>query len=195
VIRPSRRAFAAAAFSLAVPALLAAQAQPQPKPDAFVPQVGDVAPEFTARGATRDGVLARPISLAELKGKTVVLAFFPMARTSGCTVQMQTYRDRYDELFKGGKDVVLIGVSADADTTLTAWAKEQDFPMLFASDVEGTIGALYGAKRPSGKALARHLYVIGPDGRITHKAAPFNVMSQDAYADLGKAVEAAAAKK
>jgi thioredoxin-dependent peroxiredoxin len=159
------------------------------------PQVGDVAPQFTLPGATRDGVRSTPVSLAELKGKTVVIAFFPAARTSGCTVQMQAYRDQYEKLFRGGKDVVVVGISADADTTLANWAKESNFPMLFASDSELQAAALYGSKRPTGKYVARNLFVVGPDGKITHKITPFNVMSQDAYAELGKAVEAATGAK
>jgi peroxiredoxin Q/BCP len=46
-------------------------------------QVGAVAPDFSLRGATRNGVLARPIRLSDFKGKTVVLAFFYKARTKG----------------------------------------------------------------------------------------------------------------
>ena len=47
------------------------------------PKVGDVAPDFTLPGATKDGVLAKPIRLSDFKGNTVVLAFFPKARTGG----------------------------------------------------------------------------------------------------------------
>ena len=46
-------------------------------------EVGSVAPDFTMKGATRYGVLARPIHLSDFRGKTVVLAFFFKARTSG----------------------------------------------------------------------------------------------------------------
>jgi AhpC/TSA family len=46
-------------------------------------EVGAVAPDFTLPGATRYGVLAKPIHLSDFKGKTVVLAFFFKARTSG----------------------------------------------------------------------------------------------------------------
>ena len=65
---------------LAAPAILAAQ---QARP--FVPplEIGVVASDFSMRGATRYGVLARPIHLSDFKGKTVVLAFFFKARTSG----------------------------------------------------------------------------------------------------------------
>jgi peroxiredoxin Q/BCP len=194
MIRLSRRAVAAAALALAAPALLVAQA-PAQQSAATLPAVGAMAPDFAVPGATRDGVRSAPVKLSDFRGKTVVLAFFPAARTSGCTVQMQAYRDQYQELFKGGKDVVVIGISADADTTLATWAKESDFPMLFASDTARAVGAAYGSKRPTGKYLARNLFVIGPDGRITHTMSPFNVMSKDAYTELGKAVEAAGATK
>lgn len=47
------------------------------------PKVGDVAPDFTLKGSTKDGLLAKPVHLADLKGQVVVLAFFPKARTKG----------------------------------------------------------------------------------------------------------------
>ena len=59
---------------------------------------------------TAAGVNAKPFKLSEHKGETVVLAFFPKARTSGCTVQMESYRDKYAEMFNGGKKVTLVGV-------------------------------------------------------------------------------------
>jgi cytochrome oxidase Cu insertion factor (SCO1/SenC/PrrC family) len=65
------------------PAVLPAQQSPA-RPGAASPlAVGAVAPEFTLRGATRYGVLAKPVRLSDFKGKTVVLAFFYKARTKG----------------------------------------------------------------------------------------------------------------
>jgi len=60
----------------AAPAVLAAQ---QAKPL----EIGATAPAFSMKGATRYGVLAKPVHLADFKGKTVVLAFFYKARTKG----------------------------------------------------------------------------------------------------------------
>jgi peroxiredoxin len=68
------RPLALALFLSAAPAALAAQ---RPL------EVGAVAPQFTMKGATRYGVLANPVHLSDFKGKTVVLAFFYKARTSG----------------------------------------------------------------------------------------------------------------
>ena len=47
------------------------------------PKVGDIAPDFTLKGSTKDGVMPKPIHLADFRGQTVVLAFFPKARTPG----------------------------------------------------------------------------------------------------------------
>jgi peroxiredoxin Q/BCP len=47
------------------------------------PKVGDMAPDFTLKGSTKDGLLPKPIHLADFRGQTVVLAFFPKARTKG----------------------------------------------------------------------------------------------------------------
>src|SRR5256885_4328081 len=110
---------------------------PQAQPG---PNVGDMAPDFTGVGADRSGTLKTPVHLADLKGKVVVLAFFPRARTTGCTMQMTSYRDQYDSLFVGGKNVVLLSISTDADTTQTDWAKEANFPFKFVSDKDGAIG-------------------------------------------------------
>ena len=64
--------------------------------------VGAMAPDFTLAGATRYGVLDQQVKLSDFRGKTVVIAFFPRARTRGCTIQMRAYRDQYPELFSRG---------------------------------------------------------------------------------------------
>jgi peroxiredoxin len=105
-------------------------------------------------------------------------------------VQLEAYRDQYATIFNNGRKVAVIGISTDADTTLANWAREADFPFLFASDSGQVIGKLYGSIR--GQYDARNLFVIAPDGRITHRMTPFNVLSQDAYAELERAVDQAA---
>jgi thioredoxin-dependent peroxiredoxin len=61
----------------------AQQAQQPATAQPVGPAVGEVAPDFTVSGATRYGVLRDPIRLADFRGQTVVLAFFPKARTKG----------------------------------------------------------------------------------------------------------------
>jgi peroxiredoxin len=99
---------------------------------------------------------------------------------------MEAYRDQYATLFNSGKKVLVLGVSVDADTVLANWARESSFPFVFASDTGQTVGKLYGSTRD--KMDSRNLFVIAPDGRIVFKQTPVNVLSQEAYAELGKAV-------
>jgi cytochrome oxidase Cu insertion factor (SCO1/SenC/PrrC family) len=71
-------------FALASIAGSAARAQqPAAAPATPSPEVGALAPDFTLPGATRYGVLRDPVRLSDLRGKTVVLAFFYRARTKG----------------------------------------------------------------------------------------------------------------
>lgn len=157
------------------------------------PNAGEVAPTFSAPGADKSGPLASAINLADFKGKTVVLAFFPRARTSGCTAQMTQYRDQYEKLFMGGKDVVLLGISTDADTTLANWAKEANFPFRFVSDKDRAIGLKYGTlneARPTG-AESRYVYVIAPDGKIAYTKKPFSPLTPGHYEELGAEVHKA----
>ena len=105
---------------------------------------------------------------------------------------MEAYRDQYATLFNGGKNVVVIGISADADTTLAAWAKSSDFPMLFASDVGNEAGRRYGSFDAARKLDTRNLFVVGADGRIAHVMMSFKVLSPDAYTELAAAVDKSA---
>lgn len=155
------------------------------------PQVGDVAPDFTLTVAGKDGVASKPLTLSSLKGKTVVLAFFPRARTSGCTIQMKAYRDQYATLFGGGTNVVVLPISTDSAAALASWATDEAFPFQFVSDVDGVAGRSYGTLRSNGKSESRVLFVIGPDGRIAQVMRPFREIDPTAYTELAAAVRAA----
>jgi len=167
-----------------------------PAPAAEVgPKVGEMAPDFTLPGATMAGVTKAPVKLSSLRGQTVVIAFFPKARTQGCTAQMTGYRDQWATLFNGGKGVQVISISMDADTTQANWAKEANLPMTFASDTKGEAGKLYGSWSEGKTTESRLLYVVGPDGRIVYTAKPFKAFVADAYTELGTEVKKAAGTK
>ncbi len=179
------RFVAVLAVAVIAPSIAGAQAAaPMPL------KVGDKAPDFTVTVVTSAGVAAKPFKLSEHKGETVVLAFFPKARTSGCTVQMESYRDKYAQTFQGGKKVTLVGVSIDSDTALISWAKDAKFQFHFAADTDRKVGVAYGANVGTGYHK-RTLYVIDPSGKISYVAAPFNQMSADAYTELGTAISQA----
>ncbi len=183
-------AFLAAATTAGAQQAPAAQAPAAPAQDAG-PQVGQPAPDFTLPAATAAGPTAAPIKLSDLRGKTVVIAFYPRARTRGCTVQMEAYRDQYATLFNGGEGVVVLAVSTDDVQTVADWAKEQGSPLTFVSDTAAVAGALYGTKPATGSYLRRVLFVVAPDGRVSHVMRPFRELSADSYTELGEAVKKA----
>lgn len=185
--RSLRQAMAAAATVVVSVSAASAQAAPSAPPTL---KVGDMAPDFTVASVTSAGLTAKPFKLSEHRGETVILAFFPKARTSGCTMQMHAYRDRYADLFKGGKKVTLVGVSVDPDSALTSWAKDDSFQFHFAADVDRAVGVAYGASTGSG-FHKRYLYVIDPKGKISYMAVPFKQASEDAYTELGAAINQA----
>src|SRR5205085_5283390 len=96
------------------------------------------------------------------------------------------YRDQYATFFSTGKEIVVIGISTDAETTLANWARESSFPNVFASDPDQTVAKLYGSA--DNKSDTRNVFVVAPDGRIAYRAMKFNVMFEGAYTDLCKAV-------
>ena len=107
---------------------------------------------------------------------------------------MNAYRDQYAQIFGGGKDAVLIAISTDTPEELASWAKDQDYPFTFASDREGKAGKPYGAWLHGRNLVNRTLYVIGPDGKVAHVAAPFREVDPTSYTTLAEAVKAANAK-
>lgn len=102
---------------------------------------------------------------------------------------MNAYRDQYAQLFRLGRNVVLIAISADPDTALASWARDSEFPFLFASDRDLAVGRAYGALASRPGLTNRNLFVVGPDGRIAWRAVPFREIDPQAYVELGQAIE------
>jgi peroxiredoxin Q/BCP len=104
---------------------------------------------------------------------------------------MNAYRDQYATLFNNGRGVVLIAISADPDTALASWARDSEFPFLFASDSARAVARQYGATDADAPGMTnRNLFVVGPDGRISYRATPFREIDPTAYQALGRAVGA-----
>lgn len=124
-------------------------------------QVGDKAPDFTMPA---DG--GGTVTLAALKGRPVVLYFYPRDDTPGCTKQACAFRDDIAQLRAAGAEVV--GVSVDSTESHAAFAKKHGLPFALLADTEGHTADAYGALRSLGpvRMAQRHTYLIGPDGRI-----------------------------
>jgi peroxiredoxin len=102
---------------------------------------------------------------------------------------MHAYRDQYATLFKDGQNVVLIAISADPVDTLAAWARDDQFQFLFASDTGIAVGKAYGAIAPKWSLDNRTLYVVGADGKIAYRQAPFREIDPTAYTELAAALK------
>lgn len=103
---------------------------------------------------------------------------------------MQAYRDQYASLFHDGRDVILLGISADSPEELASWAKDDDFQFLFGSDPDGAAYAAFGGDpRDNGMAGSRAVIVVDPEGRIAEVIPAFQQVDPAAYEQLGAAID------
>ncbi|WP_445626257.1 peroxiredoxin [Nostoc sp. DSM 114167] len=140
--------------------------------------VGTDAPAFTAKDTN-----GNTVSLSDLRGKTVVLYFYPKDDTPGCTKQACSFRDAQSEY--QGKDIVILGVSADDEVSHQAFTQKYNlnFPLLADTDK-----SLIKAFDVDGGGYAKRVtYVIDPNGKITHVDANVNTSNHanDILAALG----------
>ena len=128
-------------------------------------KTGDAAPLFSARDQQ-----GNEISLKSLKGKKVVLYFYPKDDTPGCTAEACNLRDNYAELLKLGYAV--IGVSPDPLKSHLKFTDKYELPFSLLPDTEKEIISAYGAWGPkkfmgkSYEGVLRSTFVIDEEGVI-----------------------------
>ena len=128
---------------------------------------GTPAPDFTL--PDQDG---EDVSLSGLKGRTVVLYFYPKADTPGCTTQACSIRDNWDEYTS--RDAVVVGVSPDPVDKVKKFHEKQSLPFTLLADEDHAICDLYGTwveKSMYGKTYmgaARATFIIDAEGTIAH---------------------------
>lgn len=126
---------------------------------------GEPAPDFKAVAQTGE-----TYSLDRLRGRWVVLYFYPKDITPGCTLEACSFRDRWEALQAAG--AVVLGVSADSVDSHRRFARWFKLPFPLLADPERRIIRAYGAESPNrllrwlGLGTRRMTYLIGPDGRI-----------------------------
>jgi peroxiredoxin (alkyl hydroperoxide reductase subunit C) len=135
--------------------------------------VAKEAPDFTAPAVMPDGSIKDDFKLSDLKGKYVVMFFWPLDYTFVCPTEIIAHDHRMDEFKKRGVEV--IGVSIDSHFTHFAWRSTPvdkggigsvQFPMV--ADVKHTITQAYGIEHPAGVAL-RASFLIDKDGIVQHQ--------------------------
>lgn len=134
-------------------------------------QPGAAAPDFTANAHNGSS-----IQLSGLKGKAVVLYFYPKDDTAGCTAEAKGFRDLTAEYEKLG--AVVIGVSTDGQESHKEFADKYGLPFALVSDTDGRLAKSFGVGVTMG-FTKRVTFVIGPDGKI---AATYNDVDVESHA-------------
>jgi peroxiredoxin Q/BCP len=130
-----------------------------------VVEEGQPAPDFAL---TSDA--GETVRLFDLRGKPVVLYFYPKDDTPGCTTQACGIRDAYGEFERAG--AVVLGVSPDAETSHVKFKTKYDLPFTLLADTDHEVADRYGVwgeKKYMGRTylgVRRSTFVIGEDGTV-----------------------------
>ena len=114
----------------------------------------------------------KEISLKSLRGKVVVLYFYPRADTPGCTVEACEFRDTYKQMQKTG--AVLLGISPDTPQAQKKFQDKYKLPFTLLADADKKVAVAFDVlkeKNMYGKkvmGIVRTTFIIGPDGKIQH---------------------------
>ena len=142
---------------------------------------GDPAPEFTLPDA--DG---NPVSLADHRGRRVIIYCYPAAMTPGCTTQAVDFTASAGDLAEAGLDI--IGISPDPPEQLLRFREKEGLRITLLSDPEKQVLAAYGAygtKKLYGKEVVgviRSTFIVDAEGRI--EKAAYNVKATGHVAKL-----------
>ena len=144
---------------------------------------GDTAPDFTLTTDTGEQV-----TLSDLRGRTVIVYFYPAAMTPGCTKQACDFTDSIDALHAAGYEV--LGISPDAPSKLAKFRERDHLTITLLSDPDKAVMTGWGAfgeKKLYGKVVEgviRSTIVVGPDGTV--ELAQYNVKATGHVAKLRK---------
>ena len=128
-------------------------------------KAGDLAPDIQLHAETGED-----FRLSQMRGKRVVLYFYPKADTPGCTVEACEFRDGIQSFVKKGTAV--IGISPDKPSAQAKFKEKYDLPFTLLADQDKAAAEAYGVyqeKNMYGKkvmGIVRTTFVIGPDGKI-----------------------------
>jgi peroxiredoxin Q/BCP len=142
---------------------------------------GDTAPDFTL---TNDQ--GEDVSLSDLRGRTVIVYFYPAAMTPGCTTQACDFSDNISTLRAEGYEV--LGISPDSPEKLAKFRAKDGLTIQLLSDADRAVMNAYGAfgeKKLYGKTVEgviRSTVVVDPDGKVSH--AFYNVKATGHVAKL-----------
>lgn len=143
---------------------------------AMAAKVGQPAPDFKAQGTGGE------VTLAGLKGKWVVLYFYPKSFTPGCTKESCSLRDGHEGL--AGLNAVVLGASIDDLETQKKFKAEHKLPFDLLADSDKSLARAFDVLAPMGLFATRRTFILDPAGAIAHV---FDSVSVGTHADDVKA--------
>lgn len=157
---------------------------------AAAPKVGEAAPDFRLPYATQEQVYLNPkdyMALSSLRGKNVILAFYPADWSGGCTKEVCTLRDTFAEL--GKLNATVLGISGDYVFSHQEWAKyhKLQFPLL--SDHDHKIARMYDSYSEEMGFNKRTIYLIDKDGIVRYVNPAFKAGDKADYDKLRAELE------
>ncbi len=154
------------------------------------PKVGEMAPDFKLPYATQEKIFIRPeehLALSSLRGKNVILAFYPADWSGGCTKEVCTLRDTFADLAK--LEATVLGISGDYVFSHHEWAKyhKLQFPLL--SDHDHKVARMYASYDEASGFNKRTVFLIDKQGRIRYVNMAFRAGNKEDYDRLRAELE------
>jgi peroxiredoxin len=146
------------------------------------PKIGEAAPDFRLPYATLEKIYLKPeehLALSSMRGKNVILAFYPADWSGGCTKEVCTLRDTFAELAK--LNAVVLGISGDYVFSHHEWAKfhKLQFPLL--SDHDHKVARLYGSFNETVGYNKRTIFLIDKEGVVRYSNLEFKAGDMSDY--------------
>lgn len=123
--------------------------------------VGQEAPDFTLRSENLEN-----ITLSALRGKPVVLVFYPLDFSGLCTAEMCSIRDNYSGFQEKGAQV--FGISRDSAFTHKAFKEKEGLTHSLLADMKGDVAKLYGVWNEAAGVAERATVIVDKDGFVTY---------------------------
>lgn len=150
-------------------------------------EVGQSAPDFSLPYATRDSISRIPIKLSDFTGKrNVVLAFYPADWSGGCTKEVCTMRDDFNNLEQLNAEI--LAISGDYVFSHHEWAKHHNLPFKLLSDHSHDVAKMYQSYNEKSGFNKRTVIVIDKQGKIAYIDLQYSVADNEDFNRLKEAL-------